>query len=301
MSANDCTAIIINYNKEKFISRAIESVIMQSRPPEEIIIIDDASTDNSIEVIDHCLERLQSLFHGELFLLRNISNVGLVKSRLKALKHANSEFVSFLDGDDFWADNKLELQFRQVEKGFDFVYCGYNWISDGVINHSRFALKPKLKGRNVTKKLLEGNFISGSASAVLCRRDALLRAGAVDTSLHEICNSFGEDWDMWLRLSSECNFGYVQDTLVFLDDSGVYSSSVEDKNILINNFIAHFYIRSKWLKNFKSEIVEYQAKELSGLVSRVGVKEVCLVCRKMTKINCEFADAVLDYYERAGL
>ena len=112
--------ILPNYNKGKFLEEAINSVINQTYKNWHLFIIDDYSTDNSLEIID------------KLSNLKNITIVKLNKNkgpsfcRNYAMRISKSKYISFIDSDDVWSSNKLEKQIDFMEKNnFTFTYTDY--------------------------------------------------------------------------------------------------------------------------------------------------------------------------------
>lgn len=96
--------ICTNYNKEKYIQECIESVLQQSFTDFELIIIDDASTDNSLQIIQSYAEK-----DDRIKLIINEQNIGMAGGYNKAVPLAKGELLCLIDSDDFWFSNKLEI------------------------------------------------------------------------------------------------------------------------------------------------------------------------------------------------
>jgi len=112
-------AIIPTFNSEKAVIRALDSVMNQSVRPQEIIVVDDASTDNTVDVVRKFAAR-----HPELRLLVNEQNLGPGPTRNRGWNLASSDFVAFLDADDSWHPQKLELQLKFFTENPGEVACG---------------------------------------------------------------------------------------------------------------------------------------------------------------------------------
>jgi glycosyltransferase involved in cell wall biosynthesis len=279
------TIVICCYNKSSTIKRCIDSVKNQSYPFEQIIIVDDCSTDNSAQIINNSLIK-----NSKIFFIRNPINLGLTKSRNIALGFVKTKYVSFLDADDYWHKDKLKKQFFLIKKyKYDFIYNGYQWTQNGMVT-KRYVLKPFLKGKNTLPHLLIGNYISGSASAVTCLTRNIIKVGFFDVKLEKIANAFGEDWDMWLRLSKISNFSFVNRTLTFIDDNGAYSSAPISIKIKIKRFLAHFYIRGKHINepSFFSLVYKIQREEYFDVKNGTSILDLIFLHFKMIKINPHF-------------
>lgn len=138
--------IMPSYNTGKFIAETIESVKAQTYTDWELIIVDDASTDNTDEVVSafikerHCEEpqgracHEQSVvvaIHGRIHYLKNEKNSGAAVSRNRALREARGKWIAFLDSDDLWAPDKLEKQIAFMEKnGYAFSYTRYGEMDE---------------------------------------------------------------------------------------------------------------------------------------------------------------------------
>lgn len=121
--------IMPSYNTEKYIKASIESVLAQSYPFWELIIVDDCSTDNTDEIVH------QYLADNRIRYFRNSTNSGAAVSRNRALQEARGKWVAFLDSDDLWEPSKLEQQLQFMkENNYKFCFTDYriqqngNWL-----------------------------------------------------------------------------------------------------------------------------------------------------------------------------
>ena len=120
MDKNLISIIIITRNRAGFISKAIESALGQSFPDWELIIIDDASQDNTGEIIKSYIAK-----DARIKYFRNDEHLRISKSRNKALSLARGEYVAVLDSDDVWSDrDKLKKQYEFLERNKDYVLVG---------------------------------------------------------------------------------------------------------------------------------------------------------------------------------
>ena len=113
------------YNADKFIAEAIRSVMAQTHENWRLLVIDDGSADDTIEVVEAlCRE------DSRITLLRNPQNMGVAKTRNKGLQLCAGQYVALLDSDDVWHPEKLEKQLSLAEQtGADVVYCSYGMIN----------------------------------------------------------------------------------------------------------------------------------------------------------------------------
>ena len=124
-----------SYNTGKFIAETINSVIAQTYTDWELIIVDDASTDDSDEVVQRVIHECHPREGGDLLskihYLKNVQNSGAAVSRNRALREARGKWIAFLDSDDLWAPEKLEKQVAFMEKnGYAFSYTRYGIMDE---------------------------------------------------------------------------------------------------------------------------------------------------------------------------
>ena len=124
--------IMPSYNTGNFITESIASVMAQTYTDWELIIVDDASTDYTDEVvqqfINYCIPQETS---SKIHYLKNDHNCGAAVSRNRALREAHGKWIAFLDSDDLWAPEKLEKQIAFMEKnGYAFSYTRYGIMDE---------------------------------------------------------------------------------------------------------------------------------------------------------------------------
>lgn len=118
--------IMPTYNCGRFIAETIESVLEQSYPDWELIISDDCSTDDTVEIV-----RSYQAGEPRIRYIRNERNSGAAVTRNAALREARGRWIAFLDSDDLWRPRKLERQLRfMVENGYAFSYHEYSEMSE---------------------------------------------------------------------------------------------------------------------------------------------------------------------------
>lgn len=119
------SVIIPMYNSAQNIGECIDSVINQTYKNIEIIVVDDKSIDNSVEIVE-------SKKDARIKLIKQPTNLGVSKARNMGIKEASGEYICFLDADDFWTKDKIEKQISFIEKNdYTFVFGGYEYIKKG--------------------------------------------------------------------------------------------------------------------------------------------------------------------------
>lgn len=189
------SVIIPSYNREAFVSESIESVLKQTYTDWEIIIIDDASTDKTGEMV-----RVYTKGDPRIKYFRNERNLGIAKTRNKGLDLAQGRFIAPLDSDDVWLDeNKLKNQVEFLEVNHDYVLIGggimYIDKDSKPIRKMLFPIYDSVI-RNI---ILQYNPFPHST--VLYRRNAAQKCGGYPEE-YTIC----EDYELWLKLGLKHKF-----------------------------------------------------------------------------------------------
>ncbi|WP_017746882.1 glycosyltransferase family 2 protein [Scytonema hofmannii] len=214
----EISVIIPAYNAELTIGETIDSVLQQTFKDFEIIVINDGSQDRTLEI-------LQSIQDDRLKVI-SYENGGLCVARNRGIARASGNFIAFLDADDVWTPDKLELQLAAFEEHPEAGVV-YSWTYFMYVNEQRKAISfiPSPQHSctgNVYKTLLVDNFIH-SGSNTLIRKQAIDSVGEFDPA----CTG-SADWDYWLRLSLHWHFIAVPKYQVFYRKaSGSMSTKVE--------------------------------------------------------------------------
>jgi len=187
---NLVSVITPNYNCSEFISQTIESVIAQTYQNWEMLIIDDCSTDNSIEIIEKYINK-----DKRINLLKTKSNSGSpIEPRNIGIKNAKGRFIAFLDSDDLWLPDKLEHQIPLFDnENVAIVYSNYEKMTDEGERKNRIIKAPE---RLNFAQLLKSNYI-GCLTAMY----DVSKSGKV-----YFCNFRHEDYVLWLTI---LRVGYI--------------------------------------------------------------------------------------------
>jgi glycosyltransferase involved in cell wall biosynthesis len=144
--------IVASYNYENFIGETIKSVLNQTYSDWELIIVDDGSTDNSVEVIrDFCAkdERIKLYTH------QDNKNKGLVKTLQLGTSHAKGDWIAFLESDDIWTPDCLEKRIHEINKNNDFSLI-FNTVQ--LTGEDKKIKKMQKVVNTTTKRLLKKSY-----------------------------------------------------------------------------------------------------------------------------------------------
>ncbi|MDA8263474.1 MAG: glycosyltransferase family A protein [Actinomycetota bacterium] len=198
--APSISAIITCYNNQATIAEAIESALAQSHLPEEVIVVDDGSTDGSLAAIAPFKDRV-TLIAGR--------NGGPSAARNRGLEAAGGKWVAFLDGDDAWHTHKLAVQLVALEANPDAIIIASDWSRDA----AKLAVDtdPGIQRLYASHIAVLNRF---QTSSVLALRSAIEHAGGFDPRMDT-----AEDWDMWLRVAKLGPAVLVKSPMVFYRDN----------------------------------------------------------------------------------
>jgi len=190
------------FNHESFVVKAISSVLNQTWNDLELIVVDDCSKDDSVQ-----LARTVSRSDSRLKLLVHETNSGASASRNDALSQASGEFIAFCDADDMWKSDKLQKQMDLLRANpqFDLAYCDSEFIDErdqpnGELFSHQFP-PPSSPSGDLFLKLCFTNFIN--MQTVLVRRTGLGSRLLFDGQIRWV-----EDWWLWICLSQHHKFLY---------------------------------------------------------------------------------------------
>jgi len=192
------------YNAESIVERALASIVDQSLRQLEIIVIDDGSRDKTAEIVRRWMPKC------DLRLILQSKNAGPAAARNAGIAVARGKFIAFLDADDEWLPDKLQMQVRALEKtqGASLCACEEYWIyRDASVDVSGEGLAPENQGPHAWKSLLARAFIH--TSSVMIPRTLARQLGGFDERL-----LVGEDQDFWIRLARAGELIWVPEPLV---------------------------------------------------------------------------------------
>ena len=183
------SVVIPTFNHAKFLKKALDSVIAQTFQNWEAVVVNNFSTDDTIEVVNSFADPRIKLF--------NFSNNGVIAaSRNHGLKEATGDFIAFLDSDDVWYPNKLQKCAELAAAGSQFICHGELWINSDLTQ--RTVMYGPASNATYNRLLYKGNCISTSTTFIA--KPLLDSVQGFDEDPEIITT---EDYDLWLRLAAE--------------------------------------------------------------------------------------------------
>jgi glycosyltransferase involved in cell wall biosynthesis len=196
------SVIIPTHNRAAFLRAAVRSVLNQTFQDLEIIVVDDASEDETPGVI-------RSFPDSRIRYIRHETNRGQGVTRNDGISRASGKYIALLDDDDEWLPDKLEKQVRLLDaspSNVGLIYTGFYRV-DGWTKRVLSTVRPEKRGK-AFEELCVKNWM-GTCSTVLIRRACFEKTGLFDEGL-----ASAADYDMWLRISKEFEIDYIHEPLV---------------------------------------------------------------------------------------
>jgi len=259
------SVVIPTYNRAEKVRKSVESVLGQSFTDLEVIVVDDGSSDETGQALQRALgDRIRYYFQP---------NQGVSVARNKGIEEAKGEWIAFLDSDDMWENEKLEWQFRALDRFSP--QCGACYTDVRFVNHSEtrsmFQLAQKsyrhVNEFSVNTEVLRLLVKPGGAGMIVClssllaRADAVRKTGGFDPSL-----LYSQDSEFMFRLAMITGFCCVNRPLVLFD-----RSPVEDRHVGVSSVwtrVDFFLQDSQRRLEGLSRLTEDQPAAIQNLVRR---------------------------------
>ena len=292
------SVIIPTYNRKKYVTKVIDSVLAQSFNNYELIVIDDGSIDNTQQALESYKGKIQYVYQV---------NSGVSVARNAGIRLAKGEWVAFLDSDDEWTPEYLSWQMKQVQRNPQAVTHITNAITilpDGQKEDHFIGTKlfHKFKGKSCI--VLDRPFHTilkyspWFVQSAIIRKETLLRAGLFNTDL-----TIAEDLDLIARLSLQGTFGFYNEVLVH-----IYRREEEIEHLasqVVNDGIYSRESFAKVLKNLKnSKALTFRekailAKALSS--NRRALANILLRAGKQSEARYYYKKALFIYPSHKSL
>lgn len=307
------SVVIPAYNSGRYIRRCIDSVLAQTLLPEEVIVVDDGSTDDTARIIAD---------YGPKVIYIHQENAGPSVARNTGIEAATSEWIAFLDADDEWLPEKLQLQIEYLKRNPELVWSGTNYIRCLCNDDRRGPVIEPARG----EKLLGGKeyfddffraFVMqcGCCSDVLMiKKEALKQAGMFRPG-----QLMANDLDMWFRIAFKWpRFGYISKPLAIyhLNISQSVSQKYERLEILSGLYKRHLklaaehgrseafepcvrHMVSSWIRGL---IFENKPTEIRRLLEEFEelltfrfktIIRLLLICPSATAMICHFISRII--------
>lgn len=247
--------VLPTYNRARIIGKAIESVLNQTYPYFELLIIDDGSSDDT--------ERVVASYQDERIKYHKMpQNGGQSKARNYGMQQAQYDYIAFEDSDDLWRPTKLELQMQMMEADAELGFVYHKFLYD--LGEGRSITMPdekvavEKKNGDIYAQLLWDNLVG--MPTLLMKKECLERIGYMDETLQCL-----EDYDFALRLGKHYKAGFVNEILLDAEfsNTGVSGNSVQyliASCMLVQKFKAD-YLATGTL-NHRLEIILRDAEQL---------------------------------------
>ena len=225
------SVVMATYNMSRYLPLAVRSVLAQTYENIELLIVDDGSTDDTAKVVEPFLDDPRVKYRIQ-------ENKGQASAKNHGIRESSGEYIAFLDADDMWAPEKIDLQLPVFSRSetLGVVYSRLAYIDE---NGTQLKVSDEelFRGR-VSGPLLIRNFVGFSTSVV--RKECFDRLGGFKEQIR-----MGIDYDLWLRFSTQYEFDYVDRPLLYYrvwsgqmsnNCKGRYLSGIE----IMKNFLQQF-------------------------------------------------------------
>ena len=243
----DIAVIIPVYNRESSIKDAVESVLLQTYKPSEIIIIDDGSF--------FPIEKILKNYKSHIKIYRNEENKGVSAARNIGIEISKSKYIAFLDSDDIFIPEKLEKQIKFMEENnFPISHTNEFWFrKETFVNQTKNSQR---YGGKILDKILDKCRIS--PSSLIANRHVFEKCGLFNEDL-KVC----EDYEISMRFALFYNIGYLDKKLIIkraIEENSL-SAAINHIEYIRYNIIKEFYEKYNSILNMEEK--EYVKKEIS--------------------------------------
>ncbi|MFZ5823279.1 MAG: glycosyltransferase [Bacillota bacterium] len=194
------TILIPTYNHQRYLAEAVESALHQTYTDREVVVVDDGSTDRTPEILAR---------YGRAIRVIRTENGGTPSALNTGIGAARGEWIAWLSSDDAFLPDKLarQLALAAEQPALSVIYTDWYVVDGAGRVTDQLGTPPYRTRRQLIRGLFAGCVINGSTTLV--RREALDRIGRFDERLKQ-----AHDWDLWLRLARDHEFGHVRAPLV---------------------------------------------------------------------------------------
>jgi glycosyltransferase involved in cell wall biosynthesis len=289
------SVIMPAYNAERFVARTVESVLSQTYRNLQILVINDGSTDGTVDIVESFARK-----DSRIRVLHQ-PNLGAPAARNHGIKESKGEYIALIDADDIWHIEKIQAQVEFFQRSSPSVGLVYSWsvIIDEKDNPLT-GITHEYSG-DVLAELLYSNFV-GNGSSAMIRRSCFQEVGDFN-----LCLRGGQDWDMYLRFAERFQFQvipkyHVAYRRVLNSISSDYENQARCMAAVVGNFeAAHPGIPKSLFRLSRSYTSFYmagRASEAGQYLASLGYFLRCLRHDPVRIVSSEYSLALLKLFVR---
>jgi glycosyltransferase involved in cell wall biosynthesis len=264
-------SVVMNcYNGENYISNSVKSILMQTYKNFEIIFWDNQSKDKSASIYKSFKDKRLKYYYAK-------KHTSLYEARNLAIKKTKGKFIAFLDVDDLWIKDKLNLQVKKfTDKKIGLVYSNY-YILNQITGRKKIFSKKKLPEGLIFQELLKEYFVG--ICTVIMRKDIFKKNKEMFNKDYNIIG----DFDLFTRISKKIHFASID---LPLSIYRVHNKSLSRKNYdtLINEF-KHWIKNQRIFNNNSLNFIKEKIIYMEVLQSILNETNFILCMKKIIKIN----------------
>lgn len=261
----EVSVIIPAYNRKSFLENAVRSVLAQTYPDFEIIVVDDASTDGTLQLLTN-LAKDDSRIRFE----QHQTNLGAQAARNTGIRASQSKWIAFLDSDDLWLPESLSLRLELAKKtGAEVVHSACYTLRGEGSELERFVLPP-IEG-SVYKDLLAAP--GPTFPSLLVSKQALVNIGYLDSAIPSY-----QEWDTAIRLARHYTFAYFpQPTFVY---DCRHQSTISQDSVRAAAGYEHVFKKHKWsiLRHLGPKALAFHYRRAAGFYYEANNREKARTC-----------------------
>lgn len=202
------------YNQAKYLAQSIDSILKQTFTGFELILVDDASTDNSLEIMQE-----HAALDNRIKIIINSRNLGLTKSLNVALREAKGKYIARQDGDDISYSNRLQKQYDFLEENDDIALVGIKYISVNLVTGKRNCRDLPKEHIDILNWIESG--INPIANMIMARKDIVLAVGGYNENIR-----YAQDYALYHAISRKYKLANIVEPLAEI--------RFHDENITVN-------------------------------------------------------------------
>jgi glycosyltransferase involved in cell wall biosynthesis len=266
--------ILPNYNHSHYIKRSLDGIFSQSLKPYEVIVIDDCSTDNSMQILSDYENKYQNLR-----VFKNLKNMGTAKSVNFGIEKAKGEYLAFCSADDYIKSNFTEVLVGYLETNKNLALCTSDFCTfqDEDIEKTKKRVLIRSKKKVIIQpielnKMIRNKLFWIPTNTSMYRRKYLNKFSGLDDSL-----KWMSDWFLNYQIAFNYPVAYVPEALTgFRMIESSYSHSIKNKKEAFDGLFDLLKVQPKSFQNFFKK---------SGILYQQGKKAICYLISQPNKWN----------------